>query len=407
MFEYKTLKEVSEMSIDEQTAYMTAKETHEAGLRKQEIEKAIEDAKKDNVSKEDLQKLVDKNEAIVKEIEKLTLAEKARNEAPKEKVSNIVKEIEENKEAIKKIGKGLSSEELTIKAISNRASITGNTDALRLPDIGQLGVKERSLYNVFPKFPVAVGNHNGVIRYHDWDESTTVRAAAMIAEGGTFPESTAKFQEYSLSLRKIGDTLTVTEEFGEDAQSAAAELEMFLDTNVNTKIDDQIVNGDNVGQNLKGLITSVPAYTPVASAISGANIYDLVKKVRTDIVKNRGSKYRPDVVIFNSNTADALGLTKDLNENYIFPDVSNIGSMTIIEDNNMADNVLVVGDRRYARIYEMGGVTMAKGEVNAQFIEDAMTIKVRKRMLFLIRNVDQTGFRKVTDISAALVTLAS
>jgi hypothetical protein len=80
--------------------------------------------------------------------------------------------------------------------------------------------------------------------------------------------------------------------------------------------------------------------------------------------------------------------------------------MSIIEDNNMADNVLVVGDRRYARIYEMAGVTVARGEVNEQFIEDSMTIKVRKRLAFLIRTADSTGFRKVTSISAALTTLA-
>jgi hypothetical protein len=34
-------------------------------------------------------------------------------------------------------------------------------------------------------------------------------------------------------------------------------------------------------------------------------------------------------------------------------------------------------------------------------------LKARTRLLFLIRNVDKTGFLKVTSISAALVTLES
>lgn len=407
MFTYKTQEEVDKMTAQEYETYTTEKSAHEADLRKKEIEKAIEDAQKNNATKEEVESLTAKNADIVKEIERLSLEAKKRSEQPtNEKENLLVKSIEDNKELIQKIGKGISNEELTLKAITNRASISGNTDALRLPDIGQLGVKERSLYNVFPKFPVAEGNHNGVIRYHDWDEDTTVRAAAMIAEGATFPESTAKFIQRTIEIRKVGDTLTVTDEFGTDAPSAAAELEMFLDTNVNSKVDDQLMNGNNTGQNLKGLIASVPAYTPVASGIVAPNIYDLVKKVRTDIVKNRGSKYRPDIVVMNSNTADDLGLTKDANENYIFRDVQNIGAMTIIEDNNLADNVLVVGDRRYARIYEMSGITVARGEVNEQFIEDSMTIKVRKRLAFLIRTVDSTGFRKVTSISAALTTLA-
>jgi hypothetical protein len=34
-----------------------------------------------------------------------------------------------------------------------------------------------------------------------------------------FPESTAKFIERTIPIRKIGDTLVVTEEFGEDSDS--------------------------------------------------------------------------------------------------------------------------------------------------------------------------------------------
>ena len=49
------------------------------------------------------------------------------------------------------------------------------------------------MYDVFAKIPVSGSNNNGVITYTDWDEATTVRAADMIAEGGTFPESTATF----------------------------------------------------------------------------------------------------------------------------------------------------------------------------------------------------------------------
>jgi hypothetical protein len=36
-----------------------------------------------------------------------------------------------------------------------------------------------------------------------------------------------------------------------------------------------------------------------------------------------------------------------------------------------------------------------------------MTLKARKRLLFLIRNVDATGFRKITDIDSALAVLTS
>lgn len=313
----------------------------------------------------------------------------------------------EVKEDIIGIVKGTRTKEVVIKANTTRASITDSNSQLVLPGIGQLGFKRRGLYDFFNKIPVATGDHGGKVTYTDWDEATTVLAAAKVAEGGTFPESTAKFRSYSLDLVKIGATLPVSEEFGEDQVSAAAELELFIDTDVQTKVDSDLVNADGTSGNIKGLIASVPAYTPVASGIAGANIYDLVKKVRTDITKNRGSKYSPDFVGMNDDTLDLLHLEKDLNQNYIFPDKSNIGAITIVPDNNLADNVLVVGDSRYARIYEMGGTAISRGLKGDQFVEDMETIKARKRLLFLIRNVDQTGFRKVTSISGALVTLES
>ena len=309
-------------------------------------------------------------------------------------------------EDVVKIVKG-SGKEVVIKANTVRASITNNSDNFIVGGIGQLGTIKRSLYDVFSKFPVADGDNQGSAKYTDWDEATTVRAAGMVAEGVAFPESTAKFEEFSLPLRKVGDILPVSEEFGTDQVSAAAELNMFLETNVTSKVDDQLVNGDGTGQNLSGLVATVPAYTAAAEGIAGANIYDLVKRVRTDITKTRGSKYMPNIAVMNANTMDSLHITKDLNENYVFPDVMNIGNIAIIEDNNMADNVLVVGDSRYGRIYEKGGVVITRGLVDGQFGEDMISIKARTRLLFLIREVDKTGFRKVTDIAASLVTLAS
>ena len=40
----------------------------------------------------------------------------------------------------------------------------------------------------------------------------------------------------------------------------AAELVMFLDTNVRIKRNDQIINGDGTGQNLKGIVASTNAF---------------------------------------------------------------------------------------------------------------------------------------------------
>ena len=321
--------------------------------------------------------------------------------------ATLENEIKENKEKLALISKG-SNEEMELKATVNRASIATNVHQLEIDGIGQLQRKARSLYDKIRKIPVSPGNHKGTIAYTDWDEATVVKAAAMVAEGAAFPESTSAFKGYTLQLRKIGDTLPVTDEFFEDEQMAAAELNLFLDANVNSKIDDQIVNGDNTGENLKGIVTTIPAFTAVASGITDANISDLIVKTAESITSVGGAKYRPDFVAMNIADINKLMLKKTTYNSYVFDRADDrLSGIEIVEDNNVAANTLFLGDSRFIRIYEMGGVTISRGLVNAQFTSDMSTIKVRKRMALLIREADKTGFRKVASISASLVTLAT
>lgn len=357
--------------------------------------------------KADIKVIKDQNE---KQAEELREAKAMAGQVAKQaKAETLADELKSNKESIEAMLKDASGRsEITLKANVTRASIATNEHNLELSGVGQLARKKTTLYDFFPKIPVSTGNHKGTIYYMDWDEATVVKAAAMVAEGAAFPESTAAFKGYTLPLRKIGDTLPVTEEFFEDEQIAAAELSLFINANVVSKIGDEIINGNNTGERLNGLFNSVPAYTAVASGITDANIYDLVIKVMESITSTGGAKYTPDFVAMNISDINKLNLKKDSQNNYVFDRMDGrLQSLNIIEDNNITANTLVVGDSRFARIYEMGGITLSRGLVNAQFTSDLTTIKARKRLAFLIREADKTGFKKVTSISAALTTLAT
>jgi hypothetical protein len=400
MFIKKTQKEIAAFTDAEADDYVKGLEAHNEEAQRAAIAKALDASNLIGAAE-----LAKANKLILDlgtSISELKETKSAAN------VPTMQAQIKENKESLKEIAKGVSTEEVIIKANLTRASIANNGQTLELDGVGQLARKKRSLYDVFTKIPVGPGNHNGTISYVDFDQATTIKAAAAIAEGAAFPQSEVKFEYFTLPLRKLGDTLPVSEEFFEDEVQAAAELELFLATNVEDLIDTQIVTGDNTGQNLKGLVSSTPAFVPVASGITDANIYDLVAKVSESITSIGGAKYNIDFVAMNISDINKLKLKKDANQNYVFNfNDPRIGAINIIEDNNVAANTMFVGDGRYARIYEIGGVVISKGMINAQFTEDFMTIKARKRILFLIRNVDQSGFRQVTSISAALVTLAS
>jgi hypothetical protein len=327
--------------------------------------------------------------------------------------SDMKKEFETVKDQIIKIGKGTQQGAIELKAITNVASVATNTAGYDIPDVGQLATAERNAYSIFPKLRISDNqNIRKTINYWDWDEATTVRSAAMVAEGGTFPESTATWKQYTMPIQKIGDTLTVSEEFMEDEQMFYAELGMFVRTNVEIIQNSQIITGDGTGNNLSGLVTVAPDYVPAASGISDASIYDLIVKLRESISTTGGAKYRVNFALMNISDINKMKLKKDANENYIMPPFVDrsgtvVDGLTIVEDNSVVANTMYVGDTRFARIYERVGYEVASMPVGTQFVEDAVTIKVRKRMAFLIRTVDRTGFKRVTSISAALTTLAS
>lgn len=366
---------------------------------------AIKTKLENSVSKEDFEAV--KTEAIRLATEFNAIQEKGATE----KKLSLKDALKEHVEMIKKIAQKVSSDEVVVKTLLQRSAINGNQNAFDLPEIGTLATRKLSLYDLFPKLNIGKGNHNGTIRYYDWDEDTIARAAAAVAEGAAFPESTAAFKKYAVTIQKIGDTLPVTEEFFEDEALFAAELEMFLKVNVELEVDRQLYAGDGTGNTITGLLASIDSYTlPGTGSIVAPNIYDLAVKVSEEITVAGGSKFSPDVIIANQATINRMRLAKDANDNYILPpfvgrDGQLVANMVVIESNIVADNVMVVGDRRFGRIYEVDGITMSKGTVNTQFTEDEMTLKVRKRLAFLIRNCDKGGFRKVLDIDAALAAL--
>lgn len=416
MFVEKTAEEIKGLSADDLQSYFISKMEADQTALTEKME-ALKTANESEVVKlnetiEALKTSIDATtEKVVKSSAEQGLAIKrllevgaTNSNSPVSLAKEITLKAVEIKAAMKTVGAG----EVEIKALTTRASVADNALGFFLPEITQLGHKERSLYNVLPKVTVSDDNTGGVVRYRDWDAATTVRAAAMVAEGAAFPESTATFAWYSKDLRKVGDTLPVTEEFFEDEAQAASELAMFLDINVNLVVDNQLVNGDNTGQNLDGIYNSATAYVAPASGIADPNIKDLVIKMRNAITRVNGAKFRPDMVLVNSLTMESLILAKDANNNYIFDEnTGTIGGLFVVVDENVADNSLLIGDRRYARIYEKTGTVISRGMPNAQFLEDEMTLKARKRMLLLIKDGDKVGFLKVTDVTAALALLAS
>ncbi len=419
-FKELSAEDINKMSADEQIKYFNDLSEYRT-KRMNDLETRLKKEASDEV-KSQIEAL--KAEIIESNKEQLSVLQKAlkqqgealallmKNGVNTEEDKSLKAQIKSNLEGIKKaVDKTIKEYEFVVKANTTRASVADSTQALRLTDVGQLATRKLVLRDLFPV--VTVGpESNGTVRYADWDEATKVRAAAMVAEGGTFPESTAAWAEYSLDLKKIGDTIPVTEEMVQDAGRFSDELRMFLEINVALIEDAQLLSGSGAGNNLNGVYTTAGTYSAAASGITDANIYDLIVKMSESITTTGGSKYTPNFALMNIADINLMKLKKDANNNYIIPpfvstDGKNVAGITVIECNALTADTMVLGDSRYAKIYEVEGFNISVGYSGDQFVSDLMTLKARKRENLLIRTADVGGFKKCTGIAAALATLAT
>jgi len=412
MFKYKTEAELEKMTPDQRDIYSEQKRAFETDATKQMIADAIKEAfpaktpEQIKAESDAAKAASDAFDALKEDVQQIK-----ENTGANNKAIALDKAIEAEMPAIKAAGSNRKVHEFVVKANTLRASVVDNPAALDLTDIGQLATRKLTVYDMFTKIPVG-RDQNGVVRYTDWDDATKVRSAAAVAEGAAFPESTAAWATYTLELKKVGDTVPVSEELLYDAPRFAAELKSFLETNVAVVIDTALVDGAGTGATILGIKAQIPNYAAAAAGITDANIYDLIVKVRESITSSYGSKYSPNVALMNIADINKMKLKKDINNNYIMPpfvtkDGNVVDGMLILECNAFAANTMAVGDSRYGKIYEEPGMYVATGYDGSDWSNDMQTMKARKRLNLLIRTVDQTGWKEVTSISAALVTLAT
>jgi hypothetical protein len=393
-----------------------------------ELGTKIDAFKETSVSKEDLATLKQEFEtlksqgadvtALKGQIDELALTLKDVQEKGNANQESFLEIVKANREKInastKEKGTGKECE-IVVKADTVRASIANNGAALQLGMNTLLATRKLVVYDLFQKIPVPK-NANGVIRYVDWDSATIARAAAAIAEGGVFPEDTAKWVTNTLTIQKVGTSIPISEEFAYDDEMYVAEVANFIENDVNIKVDTDLITGNGTAPNIAGLNSQCTTYTAAASGIADASIYDLIVDMKRSITATGGSKFSPDFALMNVVDINKMLLKKDVNRQYVAPPFASssngtseftVAGVRIIECNAVTANTMIVGCSAFAKIYEEPGIVVATGYDGADWSSDLMTMKARRRMNLLVRVQDRVGFARVASISAALTTLAT
>lgn len=363
--------------------------------------------------------LVNANAILVKQgefLQKSELDVRVKSKTPEtfaEKLADAV-EASGKMEAFKK-GE-ISKLKLTVKdAFSSKtidiADVQNNTMGTRIMGIGKQPVRNIVIEPLFSSAS-AGADSNGVIKYIDQDVLT--RNAATVQRCNPVPESDINWIERSCPIEKIGDSIPVCRDALEDLSFLESELRNYLLENVALELDNQLLLGDGLTPNLKGIDNVAPNWAAgsFATAIPTPSVYDVISTGATQIkVAGQGSFFMPNVVLMNPEDVEEMRLTKDANGNYLIPPFADLGTFTIrgmriIETTLVPSNQAYLGDFAKGVVYSGRDLEVeVANQHGTDFLSDILRLKATTRKALVIRNVHAGAFLHVPSISQAITDL--
>lgn len=232
------------------------------------------------------------------------------------------------------------------------------------------------LLDIIPTFPTDQAS----IKY--MEETTRTHAAAEVAEGGAYGESTFAFTEKESSVRKIGDSLPVTDEQLEDVSMMQGYINTRLPFGVRLRLDGQILVGNGAAPNLRGLKNVVGIQT---QAKGTDPVPDAFYKAMTKIRLN--GRAVPTHHVMHPTDWQGIRLLRTADGIYIYGSPSEsaperLWGLPVVQQDADTAGTGYVGSFRpdTVSLHERRGIDVQVGYVGTQFVEGKRTVRADTRV---------------------------
>lgn len=270
--------------------------------------------------------------------------------------------------------------------------------------------------------PTALRNPNSVIdlfdviqtdqyQYKYLEETTFTNNGAEVAEGGAMGESALAFTEQTENIRKFGVSIPVTEELLADVSAVQGYLDSRLRTQLNLRLDSQLLNGDGSAPNIRGILNKSGINTFDYSSYAGnlkriGQVYQAITEIRKDAF------VEPDAIImhpsdWNDVVTEVNAVTTSGSLNPLFvgagmmsgaPTASMWGVPVIASTAIGAGTALVgaFGGGQAVHIVSRSGIEVAMSDSHDDFFtKDKVMMKASLRLGFPIYRA--TAFCSITN----------
>jgi len=231
-------------------------------------------------------------------------------------------------------------------------------------------------------------------------------AFTTVAEEGHKPQlHMPDYDPVTETLKKIAGFIKISDEMLEDAAFLVSEIEQRLMWQLMLFEENQLLNGDGLGTNVKGLLNRAGLQTEVSANIT--DNFDAIFRALTKV--ETGSDLTADGIVINPSDYQKLRLAKDGNDQYIaggpFQGQYGVGGImvnpplwgrtTIVTPAIAAGTVLVGNGAQASTVYRKGGVRVEATNANdTDFEYNRITVRAEERVTLAVRK--PAAYVKVT-----------
>lgn len=250
----------------------------------------------------------------------------------------------------------------------------------RIPDVVPFAARPIQTLDLIP----VDSTQNASIIY--MEKTTYTINAAELAEGGTYLESVYVWTERTSPVRKITDSIPVTDEQLDDVDQMAALLDNDLRFGVRQKLDGEVLVGPGTGVTLTGITATAGIQTQARSTDPHFDaVFKAITKVRAV------GRAEPDAVSIHSTDWQTFRLMRTADGIYIMGNPADPGQMSLFGVPVAINEVLTVGTAllgdfgRFSHLWERKGLEVAIGFTGTQFTEGKKTLRADMRVAFVVR----------------------
>jgi HK97 family phage major capsid protein len=358
----------------------------------------------EQISKETFEKLEKAIEVIGAEISANKLNGQGAKKTFKEEYSEKLEEIQSN------LKKGIDTQIYTSKDVLS-TNVTNGTLGYRDGQVGQIPRGVPFMRDLFQVVPMGE-NTQGTAR---WFEQTAVtNNASNVAEAtASATASNLTWAEYTITGKRIADWVKIGLDQIKDVDFVQGEVQNLVNRNMRLKENDQLINGTGNGNEIKGILAYATEFDATGISIPGANLIDLVGKIKTQIDTDMLGAAMPNYWAANREDVDSVRYAKDKDNAYLFQNWAlglgqvAVGGMDLVENPLVTQNTLVAGDFSMGTIYVWDDLVIEFAQIEDDKKTGKITIIAYMRENLRVKECEKKGFVKVSDISATIQSITA